>query len=61
MLDFKNEKEAKIEIENLKHCLNRMETHYLTTKLSLAEEINFLKDELKNAENDSITAKINIV
>lgn len=43
-----------MEIEKLKLCLNTMETHYLTTKLSLAEEINFLKDELKRAEQDTL-------
>lgn len=31
-----------------------METHFLTTKLSLAEEINFLRDELKRAESESL-------
>lgn len=31
-----------------------METHFLTTKLSLAEEVNFLRDELKRAEQESL-------
>lgn len=35
-----------------------METHYLTTKLSLAEEINFLKDELKQAESEALKSKL---
>lgn len=47
-----------MEVEKLKLCLNTMETHYLTTKLSLAEEINFLKDELKRAESDTLQAKV---
>ena len=57
-LDFSAEKDHKMEIEKLKLCLNTMETHYLTTKLSLAEEINFLKDELKRAESDTLQAKV---
>ncbi|CAD8202108.1 unnamed protein product [Paramecium pentaurelia] len=59
-LDFKQEKENKLEIEKLKLCLNTMETHYLTTKLSLAEEINFLKDELKRAESEALKSKLQL-
>ncbi|CAD8114912.1 unnamed protein product [Paramecium sonneborni] len=59
-LDFKLDKENKLEIEKLKMCLNTMETHYLTTKLSLAEEVNFLKDELKRAESEAIKSKMQL-
>ncbi|CAD8102337.1 unnamed protein product [Paramecium primaurelia] len=59
-LDFKQEKDNKLEIEKLKLCLNTMETHYLTTKLSLAEEINFLKDELKRAESEALKSKLQL-
>ncbi|CAD8092398.1 unnamed protein product [Paramecium primaurelia] len=59
-LDFKQDKDYKLEIEKLKQCLNTMETHYLTTKLSLAEEINFLKDELKRAESEALRSKLQL-
>ncbi|CAD8118644.1 unnamed protein product [Paramecium sonneborni] len=59
-LDFKQDKDYKLEIEKLKQCLNTMETHYLTTKLSLAEEINFLRDELKRAESEALRSKLQL-
>ncbi|CAD8196938.1 unnamed protein product [Paramecium octaurelia] len=59
-LDFKQDKEHKLEIEKLKQCLNTMEAHYLTTKLCLAEEINFLKDELKRAESEASKSKLQL-
>ncbi|CAK58327.1 unnamed protein product (macronuclear) [Paramecium tetraurelia] len=52
-LDYSQERDLRIDQEQLKQSLHKLETHFITAKLSWAEEVNFLKSEVKRAEKQA--------